>query len=64
MVRKPRVEFSGALSHVIARGNRRTTPFHDAADDHAISPPGTVPAAGSSPVICVYLDVQSRAFAG
>ena len=32
MARKPRVEFPGALYHVIARGNRRTTLFHDAAD--------------------------------
>jgi REP element-mobilizing transposase RayT len=32
MARKPRVEFSGALFHVIARGNRRATIFHDAAD--------------------------------
>ena len=32
MARKPRVEFPGAFYHVIARGNRRTTLFHDAAD--------------------------------
>ena len=32
MARKPRVEFSGALYHVIARGNRRTTVFHDEVD--------------------------------
>ena len=32
MARKPRVEFPGALYHVIARGNRRTTLFHDEAD--------------------------------
>jgi REP element-mobilizing transposase RayT len=32
MARKPRVEFSGALYHVIARGNRRMTIFHDEAD--------------------------------
>jgi len=32
MARKPRVEFSGAFYHVIARGNRRTTLFHDEAD--------------------------------
>lgn len=32
MARKPRVEFPGALYHVIARGNRRTTIFHDEAD--------------------------------
>jgi REP element-mobilizing transposase RayT len=32
MARKPRVEFAGALSHVIVRGNRRATIFHDDAD--------------------------------
>ena len=32
MARKPRVEFEGAVYHVIARGNRRTTVFHDAED--------------------------------
>ena len=32
MAQKPRVEFPGALYHVIARGNRRTTLFHDEAD--------------------------------
>jgi putative transposase len=35
MARKPRVDFPGALYHVIVRGNRRTTLFHDAADYHA-----------------------------
>ncbi|MGH7260608.1 MAG: transposase, partial [Nitrospiraceae bacterium] len=32
MARKPRVEFSGALYHVIARGNRRAVIFHDDPD--------------------------------
>lgn len=32
MARKPRVDFSGAFYHVIARGNRRATIFHDDAD--------------------------------
>ena len=32
MARKPRIEFSGAFYHVIARGNRRATIFHDDAD--------------------------------
>jgi len=32
MARKPRVDFEGALSHVIVRGNRRAVLFHDAAD--------------------------------
>ena len=32
MARKPRVEFAGACYHVIARGNRRATLFHDKAD--------------------------------
>lgn len=32
MPRKPRVEFEGALYHVIARGNRRAALFHDDAD--------------------------------
>lgn len=32
MARKPRVEFAGAFYHVIARGNRRATIFHDDAD--------------------------------
>lgn len=32
MARKPRVEFAGAFYHVIARGNRRETLFHDAED--------------------------------
>jgi REP element-mobilizing transposase RayT len=32
MARKPRIEFSGAFYHVIARGNRRATIFHDEAD--------------------------------
>jgi hypothetical protein len=35
MARKPRVEFPGALYHLIARVNRRTTLFHDEADYHA-----------------------------
>jgi hypothetical protein len=63
MVRKPRVEFPGALSHVIALGNRGTTPFHDEVDyDKHVSPTsGTVSVSGSSPVRCVYLDGHSRA---
>ena len=32
MARKPRIEFTGAFYHVIARGNRRATLFHDDAD--------------------------------
>lgn len=32
MARKPRVEFIGAFYHVVARGNRRETLFHDAKD--------------------------------
>ncbi len=32
MARKPRIEFAGALYHVIVRGNRRATIFHDDAD--------------------------------
>jgi REP element-mobilizing transposase RayT len=32
MARKPRIDFPGALSHVIARGNRRATLFHDETD--------------------------------
>jgi hypothetical protein len=32
MARKPRIDFPGTLSHVIARGNRRETLFHDEAD--------------------------------
>lgn len=32
MARKPRIEFSGAFYHVIVRGNRRATIFHDDAD--------------------------------
>ncbi len=32
MARKPRIEFPGALYHVIARGNHRQTLFHDDAD--------------------------------
>ena len=35
MARKPRLDFPGALYHVIVRGNRRTTLFHDTADYHA-----------------------------
>jgi REP element-mobilizing transposase RayT len=35
MARKPRVEFAGAFYHVIARGNRRGTLFHDAGDSAA-----------------------------
>jgi REP element-mobilizing transposase RayT len=32
MARKPRIELSGAFYHVLARGNRRATIFHDDAD--------------------------------
>jgi hypothetical protein len=32
MARKPRIELSGALYHVIVRGNQRQEIFHDAAD--------------------------------
>jgi len=32
MARKPRIEYPGALYHVIARGNQRRDVFHDAAD--------------------------------
>jgi REP element-mobilizing transposase RayT len=32
MARKPRIDFPGAFSHVIVRGNRRATIFHDPAD--------------------------------
>jgi putative transposase len=32
MARKPRIDFPGAFYHVIARGNQRTTIFHDSAD--------------------------------
>lgn len=32
MARKPRIDLAGALSHVIARGNRRAIIFHDDAD--------------------------------
>jgi REP element-mobilizing transposase RayT len=32
MARKPRVEYEGAFYHVIVRGNRRATIFHDDAD--------------------------------
>ncbi len=32
MARKSRVEFAGAFSHVIARGNRRAVLFHVDAD--------------------------------
>jgi hypothetical protein len=32
MARQPRIDFPGAFSHVIARGNRRATIFHDEAD--------------------------------
>ncbi len=35
MARKPRVEFEGAVYHVIARGNRRSAVFHDPADYEA-----------------------------
>lgn len=35
MARKPRIEFAGAFYHVIARGNRRATIFHDDADSLA-----------------------------
>jgi putative transposase len=32
MARKPRVDFPGAFSHVIVRGNQRATIFHDSED--------------------------------
>jgi putative transposase len=32
MARKPRIDFPGAFSHVIVRGNQRATIFHDPAD--------------------------------
>lgn len=32
MARKPRIDFSGAFSHVIVRGNQRATIFHTPAD--------------------------------
>ena len=32
MARKPRIDFPGAFSHVIVRGNQRATIFHDTAD--------------------------------
>jgi REP element-mobilizing transposase RayT len=32
MARKPRVEFDGALYHVIVRGNQRQRTFHDDRD--------------------------------
>lgn len=35
MARKPRIEFSGAFYHVIARGNRRAAIFHSEVDYHA-----------------------------
>ncbi len=35
MARKPRVEFEGAVYHVIVRGNRRTSVFHDSMDYEA-----------------------------
>jgi putative transposase len=35
MARKPRLHFSGAFYHVIARGNRRATIFHDEDDYRA-----------------------------
>lgn len=35
MARKPRVDFPGAFSHVIVRGNRRDVIFHDDADYRA-----------------------------
>ena len=38
MARNPRVEFAGALYHVIARGNRRAPIFHDDADYTAETP--------------------------
>ncbi len=37
MARKPSLDFSGAFFHVLARGNRRATIFHDDADYHAYS---------------------------
>lgn len=35
MARKPRLDFPGGFYHVLARGNRRTTIFHDDEDCHA-----------------------------
>lgn len=35
MARKPRLVVPGGFSHVLARGNRRATIFHDDADDRA-----------------------------
>ena len=35
MARKPRVDFPGALYHVIVRGNRRAVIIHDDADASA-----------------------------
>ncbi|MDF0676036.1 MAG: transposase [Nitrospira sp.] len=35
MARMPRLDFSGGFYHVFARGNRRTTIFHDDADSRA-----------------------------
>jgi hypothetical protein len=32
MARNPRIDFPEAFSHVIVRGNRRATMFHDEAD--------------------------------
>ena len=35
MVRKPRLDVPGGFYHALARGNRRTTIFHDDADSRA-----------------------------
>jgi len=35
MARKPRLDVPGGFSHVLARGNRRATIFHDDADYRA-----------------------------
>ncbi|MDH4087882.1 MAG: transposase [Nitrospira sp.] len=35
MAHKPRLDVPGGFYHVLARGNRRTTIFHDKADYHA-----------------------------
>jgi REP element-mobilizing transposase RayT len=35
MARKPRLDVPGGFYHVLARGNRRTTIFHDDADYRA-----------------------------
>ncbi|MBH0200652.1 MAG: hypothetical protein HP497_14795 [Nitrospira sp.] len=35
MARKPRLDVPGWFDHILARGNRRVTIFHDEADHHA-----------------------------